>query len=61
MPGVVVTTAGTDVIVDDSTDGHNLITLTDTNSGSLYYGAASISQGVLYVGNMDGILHTYGL
>jgi len=61
VPGVVVTTAGTDVIVDDSTDGHNLITLTDTNSGSLYYGAASISQGVLYVGNMDGILHTYGL
>ena len=61
VPGVVVATAGTNVIVDDSASGQNLITLTDTNSGSLYYGAASISRGVLYVGNMDGILHAYGL
>src|SRR5947209_2931048 len=61
VPGVVVATAGTDVIVDDSTTGKNLITLTDTSSNSLYYGGASISQGVLYVGNMDGILHAYGL
>ncbi len=61
VPGVVVATAGTDVIVHDSASGQNLITLTDANSGSLYYGAASISQGVLYVGNMDGILHAYGL
>jgi polyvinyl alcohol dehydrogenase (cytochrome) len=60
-PGVVVATAGTDVIVNDSASGQNLMTLTDTNSGSLYYGAASISRGVLYVGNMDGILHAYGL
>jgi hypothetical protein len=57
----VVATAGTDVIVNDSASGQNLMTLTDTNSGSLYYGAASISRGVLYVGNMDGILHAYGL
>ena len=61
VPGVVVATAGTDVIVNDSASGQNLITLTDANSGSLYYGAASISRGVLYVGNMDGILHAYGL
>ncbi len=61
VPGVVVATAGTDVIVHDSASGQNLITLTDGNSGSLYYGAASISQGVLYVGNMDGVLHAYGL
>jgi hypothetical protein len=61
VPGVVVATVGTDVIVHDSASGQNLITLTDANSGSLYFGAASISQGVLYVGNMDGILHAYGL
>jgi hypothetical protein len=61
VPGVVVATAGTDVIVDDSTTGKNLIMLTDTSSNSLYYGGASISQGVLYVGNMNGILHAYGL
>lgn len=61
VPGLVVVTAGTDVSVFDSSNGDKLTVLTDTSRGSLYYGASSISQGVLYVGNMDGILHAYGL
>ena len=61
VPGVVVITAGADVMLFSTYDGHSLTTLPDTSSGSLYFGSASISQGMLYVGNMDGILHAYGL
>jgi outer membrane protein assembly factor BamB len=43
-----------------TSSGQALFRYQDTNSGSLFYGAASISNGVLYVGNRDGHLYTLG-
>jgi outer membrane protein assembly factor BamB len=43
-----------------TSSGQTLFRYQDTNSGSLFYGAASISNGVLYVGNQDGHLYTLG-
>ena len=60
VPGVAFVTAGTDLIAIATANGGVLKTITDSTSGSLYYGAASISNGVVYVGNMDGLLHAYG-
>ena len=61
VPGVAIVTEGTSIVLIATSSGQILKTLTDTNSGSLYYGAASVSLGVLYVGNMDGRLYAYGL
>lgn len=43
-----------------SSDGHRLYTHADTNNNSHYYGPASISNGVLYIGNFDGYLYAFG-
>jgi len=37
-----------------------LYSFEDSGSGSLFYGAASISRGVIYLGNMDGKLYAIG-
>jgi outer membrane protein assembly factor BamB len=60
VPGVVFVTAGTSVLAISSATGAILKTLVDMGSNSLYYGAASIANGVVYAGNMDDILHAYG-
>ncbi len=61
IPGVVFVAAGPDLLAVSATDGSILKTLTDTNSGSLYFGPASIVNGVVYIGNVDDVLHAYGL
>lgn len=60
VPGVVVVGEGTTLAVMAASDGHTLFTYADTNSNSHFYGAASISNGVLYIGNIDGILYAFG-
>ncbi|HLX40521.1 MAG TPA: PQQ-binding-like beta-propeller repeat protein, partial [Ktedonobacteraceae bacterium] len=59
VPGVVAITEGTYLIVVNATTSATLFRYQDTGSGSLFYGSPSISNGVLYVGNMDG--HLYAL
>lgn len=61
IPGVAFVTEGTNLVAVSTTSGKVLKTLSDSSSGSLYYGAASISQGIVYVGNMDKKLYAYGL
>lgn len=61
VPGVVVVGEGPDIVLVAANTGNTLFTYSDTNSGSAFYGAASISNGVLYVGNMDGILYAFGI
>ena len=60
VPGVIFVPVGQTLQAIATTNGSILKTLSDNNSGSLYYGAASISGGIVYIGNMDGLLHAYG-
>ncbi len=62
VPGVAVVMAGKDVLLLNTATGQTLNnTLTDTRNNSRYFAGASISNGVLYVGNMDWNLYAYGL
>jgi len=54
-------TEGTSLVAVSTSSGQILKTLSDTGNGSLYYGAASVSKGIVYVGNMDKKLYAYGL
>lgn len=60
VPGVAVIGEGNSFIAVASSDGHALFTYTDTHSDSAFEGAASISNGVLYIGNMDDNLYAFG-
>jgi len=59
VPGVVAITEGTYLIVVNATTSATLFRYNDTGSGSLFYGSPSISNGVLYVGNMDHHLYAF--
>ena len=60
VPGVVVVGEGNKFVLVATSDGHTLFSYTDTNNGSYFYGAASISNGVLYIGNMDDTFYAFG-
>jgi outer membrane protein assembly factor BamB len=61
IPGLVIVPAGPDVLVIAAATGKTITTLTDTHGNSRYFAGASVSNGVLYAGNMDGNLYAYGL
>ncbi|HVB23799.1 MAG TPA: hypothetical protein VNG51_17820 [Ktedonobacteraceae bacterium] len=61
VPGVIFVAAGPDLLAVSAANGTILKTLTDSSSGSLYFGPASIANGVVYIGNVDDILHAYGV
>lgn len=61
VPGVAVVGAGKSVIVMDTSSGQILTRLTDSSNPSRFYAPASISNGVIYIGNMDWNLFAYGL
>ena len=60
VPGVIFVPVGQTLQAIATSNGSILSTLTDSASGSLFYGAASVSGGIVYIGNMDGLLHAYG-
>jgi outer membrane protein assembly factor BamB len=60
VPGVAVVGEGTTLAVIAASDGHTLYSYTDTKNNSHFYGPASISNGVLYTGNVDGYLYAFG-
>ena len=59
VPGVVVAGEGTSVIVIDAATGKTLFRFQDTNSNSLFYAAASFSNGTMFMGNLDGHLYAF--
>lgn len=61
VPGVVVVGEGTFVIVVDTVTNQTLFRFRDTNKGSAFFGSASISNGMLYIGNMDDNLYALGM
>jgi outer membrane protein assembly factor BamB len=60
VPGVVAVGEGTTLVLLATTTGHPLFSYTDSTAGSIFYGAPSISGGVLYIGNADGTLYAFG-
>ena len=59
VPGLVILGQGTYLMVLDATSGNTLFRYNDTNSGSRFWGWASVSNGVLYIGNKDGRLYAF--
>ncbi len=60
VPGLVVLGSGPNIFIFDAKTGQQLFSFTDMNKNSRFDGPASISRGVLYQGNMDGILYAFG-
>src|SRR5205807_2000101 len=60
VPGVVVLGVGTSIVVVDAKSGGLLFSYQDTLSTSNFWGAASISNGMLYEGNKDGFVYAFG-
>ncbi len=61
VPGVVVVAQGTYVIVVNASTNQTLFRFHDTLSGSFFVSGASISNGIIYVANMDHNLYALGL
>lgn len=58
--GVAAVGEGSTLVLVATSDGRTLYTYTDTNNNSNFYGPASISNGMLYIGNFDGFLYAFG-
>jgi outer membrane protein assembly factor BamB len=59
VPGVVAVGEGPKLVLLAMSSGQPLFTFTAL-SGSGFYGAASISHGVLYIGDTGGNLYAFG-
>jgi outer membrane protein assembly factor BamB len=60
VPGVLVVGHGSRITVLATASGQTLYHFVDTTSGSIFYGGASISNGIIYIGNKDGRLFAIG-
>lgn len=61
VPGVLVVEEGRTFVVIEAVTGKTLFSYTDAEPVTTFYGSASISNGVLYVGGFDGNLYAFGL
>ena len=59
VAGLVEVAVGTSMIVVDTTTGNQLFSFQDANRKSNFLGPGSISNGVLYQANMDGIMYAF--
>jgi polyvinyl alcohol dehydrogenase (cytochrome) len=55
-PGIVEVNAGDQAMIMDATNGQRLFTYTESSSDNNFWGPADISNGVMYVVNLDGSL-----
>jgi outer membrane protein assembly factor BamB len=60
VPGLAVVDAGGSLIIVDAARGDQLFNFQDKNARSSFAGPASISNGVLYQGDMNGNLYALG-
>lgn len=61
VSGVIVVTGGSAVTVINAGSGTSLFNFKDTSKGAVFFSAASISNGVLYVGSFVGNFYAFGL
>jgi outer membrane protein assembly factor BamB len=59
IPGVVIAGTGTRLLVVNARTGATIYQYKDTAPGSDFWGAASISNGILCAGNQDGHLYAF--
>jgi polyvinyl alcohol dehydrogenase (cytochrome) len=59
VPGLVELAVGSSFIVVDATNGNQLFSFKDLPTNSNFLGPGSISNGVLYQGNMDGRMYAF--
>jgi len=59
--GVVIATQGQDLNFIKAATGAGINYFHDGRAGAVFYGGASVSHGLVFVGNMDGYLYVYGL
>lgn len=60
VPGVVFAGQGSYFTAFDASTGNTLFSYQDSNSGSNFWGPASVANGVAYIGNQDGTLFAFG-
>ncbi|MEO8971097.1 MAG: PQQ-binding-like beta-propeller repeat protein [Ktedonobacteraceae bacterium] len=60
VPGVLVVGEGAYIVVLAAASGTMLYRFEDTNNNAIFYDGASIANGVIYIGNMDGNLYAIG-
>ena len=61
VPGLIVVGIGNTMKVFNAAKGQALFTYQDANPNSLFWGAATISNGILYESNLDGTLYAFGV
>ncbi len=61
VPGLVEVGKGTSFIVVDAQTGNVLFAFKDKHQHSNFEGPGTISEGILYHGNLDGNLFAFGL
>jgi outer membrane protein assembly factor BamB len=61
VPGIVVVEDGSKMVLLNAASGKPLFSYKDSTRGSVFYGAASFYNGMLFVGNFDGNLYAFGL
>lgn len=61
VPGLVVIGSGNTMIVADSSTGNTLYSYQDTLVNGNFWGAAMISNGILYEGSRSGTMFAFGL
>jgi outer membrane protein assembly factor BamB len=61
VPGLAIVGEGNAIQLIDSSTGQTLNSLVDSLGNSRYFSVGAISNGVLYMGNMDGYLYAYGI
>lgn len=61
VPGLVAVVSGSHFYLINSSTGHKLFSYIDSTTGSRFWGPVSISNGMLYVGNLDGNFYAFGL
>jgi polyvinyl alcohol dehydrogenase (cytochrome) len=59
--GIVTAAQGNSVIVMNASNGKTVARLTDNKPGSLLYGGPTISNGIVFEGNLDGNLYAYSI
>ncbi len=59
VPGVVFLGEGAYFKAFDTSTGNNLFSYHDTSSGADFWGPATISNGIAYIGNQDGTLFAF--
>jgi outer membrane protein assembly factor BamB len=60
VPGLVEVPLGTSILIFDTSTGNQLFNYVDAHGNSNFLGPGSISNGVLYQGNTDGLLYAFG-